>query len=79
MLTLNWYSLLVRKGNPVVDVNTANELSSALVSNLSPLANPNGSIRPKRKRKIGIDIFEEGTFSSEAKCILIFCQKTTPE
>ena len=63
MLTLSWYSLFVRKGNPVVDVNTTNELSSALVSNLSPLKNPNGSIRTKRKRKIGTDISEDESFS----------------
>lgn len=50
MPTLNWYSLFVKKGNPVVDVNTTNELSSALVSNRSPLANPNGSIRPKKPK-----------------------------
>lgn len=45
----------MRKGNPVADVNTTNELSSAFVSNLSPLKNPNGSITPKRKQKIGTD------------------------
>ena len=51
MLTRNSYCLLVRKGKPVVDVNTTNELWSPLGSNLSPLAYPNGNIKAKRKKK----------------------------
>ena len=42
----------MRKGKPVADVNTINELSSALVSNLSLLVNPKGNIRPKMKENI---------------------------
>ena len=43
--------MFVKNGIPVVDVNTIYELSSALGSLLSPLENPYGNSRAKRKGK----------------------------
>ena len=63
----------MRKGKPVTDVNTTNELSSALVSNLSRLVNPKGNIRPKRKQNIGNETSKGKVFSSEAKHIWKSC------
>ena len=56
---------------PVVDDNTTNELSSALVSNLSPLANPNGNIRAKKKQNSRTDVSNKKDFSSQTKCMEI--------
>lgn len=40
----------MRKGKPVVDFDTTNELWSPFGSNLSPLANPKGNVKAKRNR-----------------------------
>ena len=52
----------MRKGKPVADVNTTNELSSALVSNLSRLVKPKGNIRPKGNKISRMKLQKERLF-----------------